>query len=220
MSLHCVPLAARPLGLMQAPPTEAPGADGVHAALWQRLAQAYLKRRPQAYRVVLDVAAPAPAMASGQAPSPVRGAAGEASADLLALAAPGGWQRLGLPAGAKAPPVLLTLRSSLGGLTREQFAQLMLEVGRRAPAGSRLLMEVPSWLALWRDERHRAAADRGRGFGLRRLDELTAAHPRLRLDGRQTLPAAGTRRPTGVDLVLHLLAGVPYRAVYEIGVDA
>lgn len=128
------------------------------------------------------------------------------------LAAAGWWPQLDLPTGQRAAPVLLLAEGLLQRLDTAVALRLLWNVGQYAPPGSKLLLDAPAWPL--------AGRSGATGFALRRVGELAAAHPRLRLDAVH--PTLGLRSPLHrlASPLLQVLFGVPMTAVYELGVDA
>jgi O-methyltransferase involved in polyketide biosynthesis len=96
------------------------------------------------------------------------------------LTQPGWWSRLGLEGDR---PVLVMCEGLLMYLEPRQVQALLGEVALRAPAGSEILVDAVSSLALGRPWWCPAVDRAGARFrsGLRRADDLSAVHPRLRV---------------------------------------
>ncbi len=149
------------------------------------------------------------------------GAAGRrvnASADLTSA---GWWEASGLPSGDHAPLLLAIAEGLVMYLEPEQVRRLLQTFGEQAAPGTRLLVDSFCWLAIGREKRHpsvRHTAARFR-FGLRRPDELTRPHPRLHL--RAVHPVMEAYGPPYSLLwpAFRWFTGVPFYAVYELGVD-
>ena len=140
----------------------------------------------------------------------------------LDLSEPGWWARLGLPHGQDEPPVLLICEGVLMYLEPAQVQAVLREVGEMAPPGSKLLFDTLCWLTVGRAARHPSVRHTGAEFrwGLRHWAELTAAHPRLRLDARHNV-MEGYGWPYNVlGPLCRLATGVPFYGIAEIGVDA
>lgn len=111
------------------------------------------------------------------------------------IAQPGWWQRLGLPARtaaagdageavAEAPqPVLALCEGVLMYLEPAQVQAFLKEFAECAPAGSRLVLDVLTHRAVGNAHRHASVGPTGAEFrwGVARLSDLPAAHPRLSL---------------------------------------
>lgn len=104
------------------------------------------------------------------------------------ISQPGWWQRLGLPArdtkgGTPAQPVLVLCEGVLMYLEPTQVEAVLHEFAQCAPAGSRLVLDVLTHRAVGRACRHPSVGPTGAEFrwGVARLADLPAAHPRLAL---------------------------------------
>jgi O-methyltransferase involved in polyketide biosynthesis len=141
---------------------------------------------------------------------------------VLDLTEPGWWDRLGLPSGLYEPPVLLICEGVLMNLTPAQVQAVLREVGERAPPGSRLLVDVPNGLVVGRAKRHPGVRHTKAEFrwGARDWRELTAPHPRLRIDDEHKVMESYGWPYALLGPVFRFLAGVPFYAVAELGVDA
>lgn len=105
------------------------------------------------------------------------------------LCEPDWWERLGLPCGGDAPPLLLICEGVLMYLQPRQVQALLRCFGEHAPTGSLLLLDAMSWIAPGHAEFNPSVRRTGAQFhwGLRRLGELTAPHPRLRLRSQHSV---------------------------------
>lgn len=132
------------------------------------------------------------------------------------------WQRLGLPSGRHDPPLLLIAEGLVMYLQPAQVQRLLWTVGQHAPPGSMLLLDCLPWPSVGRASLHRSVRRTGAQFrhGLRSVGELAAAHPRLRLDGVHQVMEGYGRGIGAAAAVFRLVFGVPFYAVYELGVDA
>ncbi|MES2246297.1 MAG: class I SAM-dependent methyltransferase [Pseudomonadota bacterium] len=136
----------------------------------------------------------------------------------LDLTAPDWWEQLGLPRKRQAQPVFLFTEGVLMYLTPEQVNAVFTTFGERAPAGSVLAFDAMCWLAVGRARQHPSVRATGAEFhwGLRRTDELTQPHPRLRLDGTyRVMEGYGWPYTLFAPMVLFFL-GVPVYAVYAL----
>lgn len=101
---------------------------------------------------------------------------------------PGWWHRLGLPpraagSGAAAAPALVVCEGVLMYLEPGQVQAVLHEFAQCAPPGSRLVLDVLTHRAVGTAGRHASVGPTGAEFrwGLARLADLSAAHPRLAL---------------------------------------
>ncbi len=144
----------------------------------------------------------------------------------LDLSQPGWWLRLGLPSRQRstraARPVLLLCEGVLMYLTPAQVHAVLHEVGEHAPAGSRLLLDAVHRLAVGRAHYNPSVRRTGAQFlwGPRHWQELTAAHPRLRIDGSHAVMQGYGWPYGGFNAAFQALAGMPPYAVAEIGIGA
>ncbi|KNZ33062.1 MAG: hypothetical protein AD742_08320 [Methylibium sp. NZG] len=142
------------------------------------------------------------------------------------LTQPGWWQRLGLPsrqtAGPHEPPVLLVCEGVLMYLEPAQVQAVLREFGHHAPPGSRLLLDTLCWLAVGRAQKHPSVRHTNAQFrwGLRHWAELTAPHPRLRLNGMHQVMEGYGWPYNLMGPAFRLAFGVPFYAIANIGVDA
>lgn len=134
----------------------------------------------------------------------------------------GWWGSLALPTGSHALPVLSIVEGLLMYLQPAQVRSLLHTFGECAPPGTRLLLDSLCWLAVGAEKRHPSVrhTDARFTYGLRQPGELAAAHPRLRLDAVHAV-----MEPYGMPYSLlgpafKFVTGVPFYAVYELGVDA
>ena len=136
----------------------------------------------------------------------------------LDLTAPDWWEQLGLPALRDAAPVFLFTEGVLMYLTPAQVQAVLATFGERAPAGSVLAFDAMCWLGVGRAKQHPSVRTTGAEFqwGIRRADELTQPHPRLRLaSSYRVLQGMGLAYTLFAPMVLMLL-GVSLYAVYEL----
>jgi O-methyltransferase involved in polyketide biosynthesis len=141
---------------------------------------------------------------------------------LLDLTRPGWWARLGLPSGPDEPPVLLICEGVLMYLEPAQVQAVLHEVGEKAPPGSRLLLDALCWLAVGRARRHPSVRHTGAEFrwGARHWRDLTAPHPRLRLDAEHKVMEGYGWSHAALGPLFRFAMGVPLYGVAELGVDA
>jgi len=93
------------------------------------------------------------------------------------------WDRLGLPEHPEGAPVFILCEGVLMYLQPHQVEQVLRTFGERAPAGSRLVLDTLSYLAVGRARLHASVGPTGAEFhwGIRSPGELTAPHGRLEL---------------------------------------
>ena len=93
------------------------------------------------------------------------------------------WDQLGLARSRRHTPHVLVCEGVLMYLEPEQVRNVLQTFGERAPAGSELYFDVMGWMGAGWAHMHPSVRHTGARFhwGVRSMDELTAAHPRLRL---------------------------------------
>ena len=118
--------------------------------------------------------------------------AGRLQAATADLCHAGWWPHLGLPEAGQDGPMLLLLEGVLMYLQPTQVQQVLAEFASHAPAGSLLLMDVMSALGVGRAAAHFSVGPTGAQFhwGVQQMDELTQAHPRLRLQDTRSVAEA------------------------------
>ncbi len=99
------------------------------------------------------------------------------------LSTPGWWQRLGLPEHNSQVPVLAICEGVLMYLEAHEVEHVLREFGQNAPAGSEMLFDTFSWLAIGCAALHPSVCHTHAEFkwGSKHMRDFTAPHPRLRL---------------------------------------
>ena len=99
------------------------------------------------------------------------------------IARPGWWQGLGLPQGAGVQPVLIVCEGVLMYLQPAQVQAVLQEFAGCAPSGSCMVLDTLTHWAVGHAGMHPSVGPTGAQFrwGVARVEELAAAHPRLRL---------------------------------------
>ena len=105
------------------------------------------------------------------------------------LRVPGWWQRLGLPTGPGAPPVFLLCEGVLMYLEPAQVQAVLTEFAEQAPPGSQWVCDVIAQLGVGQAHCNPSLGPTGAEFhwGVRDMAELTAPHPRLRLQAQHSV---------------------------------
>ncbi len=100
---------------------------------------------------------------------------------LVDLSLPGWWQRLGLPERSSEVPVLVMCEGVLMYLEAYEVEHVLQEFGHSAPAGSEMLFDTLSWLAIGCAAMHPSVCHTHAEFkwGSKNLRDFTAPHPRL-----------------------------------------
>lgn len=134
------------------------------------------------------------------------------------LTAPGWWDALGLPGNPSDAPVFLFSEGVLMYLEPEVVASILRTFGQRAPSGSVFALDAMCWLAAGRAKQHPSVryTDAEFRWGPRRLADLTAPSPRLRLAAEYPV-MEGYNWPYGfIGPAFRAWFGVPFYAVYEL----
>jgi hypothetical protein len=178
-------------------------------AILLRRASQYLERRPDCRGLVL-----------GAAPHALAAELRSCGLERLELGTepvhlgrwPGRLPGLSRAPGPASVPLLVLGEGLAETLEPTQLWAWLASLGAGAPPGSRILLDVPS-----------AAAMRWAGLrdhGLRQIAWLTAPHPRLRLDAVHPITERSGLLPVLLGTAFRIANGLPWRAVYELGVDA
>lgn len=136
----------------------------------------------------------------------------------LDLTASDWWDTLDLPAGHDAPPVFLFCEGVLMYLKPDAVQAVLKTFGECAPLGSSFAFDARCWLAAGRAKQHLSGKHTAAEihWGPRRLAELTAPHPRLRLVGTH-LVMDGYGFPYALmGPTFRAIFGVPFYAVYVL----
>ena len=135
------------------------------------------------------------------------------------LRQPRWWQRLGLPRGGRGAPVLLVLEGVLMYQERERVQTLLAEFAEHAPAGSELVCDLLSWLAVGAAALHPSVCHTQAQFlwGPRHLGELTQAHPRLKLRSEHAVFDGYHPASAWMCAGFRALWGVPVYGVLRLG---
>lgn len=138
----------------------------------------------------------------------------------LDLTDPSWWDALGLPATRQASPVFLMSEGVFMYLQPAEVEQILATFGERTPAGSVFCFDVMCWLAMGRAKMHRSVkqTDAQFNWGPRKLADLTRPHPRLRLRAAHTVMEGYNLFYRLMGPSFRTLFGVPFYAVYSLGV--
>lgn len=136
------------------------------------------------------------------------------------LTQPGWWQRLRLPSRSNAQPVLLVCEGVLMYLQPAQVQAVLAEFAQCAPPDSRMVLDVLTRQAVGWAARHPSVGPTGAEFcwGVGRMAELAAAHPRLRLLREQSVAEAYGWAGLGLDALWQHWLGAPPYGVATLGV--
>jgi O-methyltransferase involved in polyketide biosynthesis len=134
----------------------------------------------------------------------------------LDLRTPGWWDALELPVRRDGEPVFLFIEGVLMYLRPAQVAQVLATFGERAPAGSALVFDALCWLAAGRAERHALVRQTDAQFrwGPRRPADLTAPHPRLRLEATYQVMEGYSLPFSVMGQCFRQMMGIPFYAMY------
>ncbi len=135
------------------------------------------------------------------------------------LRQPHWWQALGLPEGPSSPPVLVMLEGVLMYLEPDQVQNLMREFAQHAPAGSELIFDSLSWMAVGQASLHPSVSRTRAQFswGARRRVDFTAGQTRLRLLGEHSILDGYDASWACLCPAFRAMWGVPLYAVIHVG---
>jgi O-methyltransferase involved in polyketide biosynthesis len=140
---------------------------------------------------------------------------------LVDLSQPGWWQRLGLPERSSEVPVLLICEGVLMYLEAHEVEQVLREFGQNAPAGSEMLFDTLSWLAIGCAAMHPSVCHTHAEFkwGSKHMREFTAPHPRLALRSEHPVMEAYDLSMALACSSFRAIWGVPLYGIVRIGVQ-
>ncbi len=135
------------------------------------------------------------------------------------LRRPHWWHDLGLPTGPDSPPVLLILEGVLMYQERDQVMRLLREFAENAPAGSELVCDSLSWMAVGCSALHPSVCHTRAEFrwGPRSMADFTAAHPRLRVLSEHAVFDGYSPASAWMCASFRALWGVPVYGVMRLG---
>ena len=138
----------------------------------------------------------------------------------LDLSHPGWWQRLGLPTQRSATPVLLVCEGVLMYLPPAQVHAVLAEFAQHASAGSRMVLDVMTRQAVGCAARHASVRSTGAEFrwGVGRMAELEAVHPRLQLLREQSVAEGYGWPGIAMDLLWRPWLGAPLYGLATLGI--
>lgn len=138
----------------------------------------------------------------------------------LDLSAPDGWERLGLPVSRDEAPVLLMSEGVLMYLEPATVEAVPATFGERAPAGSVFGFDVMCRLSAGRAKCHGSVKQAEAEFrwGPRRLADLVAPHPRLRLQAVHQFMGGYNLFYRLLQPAFMAIAGIPFHAAHALGV--
>jgi O-methyltransferase involved in polyketide biosynthesis len=137
------------------------------------------------------------------------------------LRTPGWWQRLGLPNASSEVPVLVICEGVLMYLEAHEVERVLREFGQNAPAGSEMLFDTLSWLAIGCAAMHPSVCHTHAEFkwGSKHLNDFTAPHPRLRLRSEHAVMDGYDFSTALACSSFRALWGVPLYGIVRIGVE-
>lgn len=140
----------------------------------------------------------------------------------LDLTTPDWWDRLDLPSSRDGKPVFLMSEGVFMYLEPAIVDAALATFGERAPAGSLLTFDAMCWLAMGRAKHHTSVKHTDAQFhrGPRKLADLTAPHPRLTLASVHQVMGGYSLFYTLLQPTFRAIAGVPFYAVYTLGIRA
>lgn len=136
----------------------------------------------------------------------------------LDLSQPDWWDLLGLPQSRDEAPVFLMSEGVFMYLQPETVQSVLATFGERAPSGSIFTFDVMCWLSVGRAKLHTSVKQTGAQFnwGPRKLRELTAPHPALRLQNVQQVMGEYSLFYKILQPSFQAVTGVPFYAVYSL----
>ena len=140
----------------------------------------------------------------------------------LDLTAPDWWEGLGLPASRDERPVFLMSEGVFMYLEPATVHAALASFGERAPAGSLFTFDVMCWLTAGRARYHGSVKHTDAEFhwGPRKLADLTAPHPRLTLQAAHQVMGGFNLFYKLLQPTFKTITGVPFYAVYALGIKA
>lgn len=140
----------------------------------------------------------------------------------LDLTASDWWQQLGLPESQHAEPVHLISEGVFMYLKPAVINNILKTFGERAPEGSILTFDAMCWLSIGRAKQHTSVKHTEAQFywGPRKLSDITAAHPRLKLIAAHQVMANYHWFYRLFQPIFKAVTGVPLYAVYTITTTA
>ncbi|MDO9278556.1 MAG: class I SAM-dependent methyltransferase [Polaromonas sp.] len=139
---------------------------------------------------------------------------------LVDLSQPGWWQRLGLPERHSEVPVLLMCEGVLMYLDAHEVEHVLREFGQNAPAGSEMLFDTLSWLAIGCAAMHPSVCHTHAEFkwGSKHMRDFTAPHPRLALRSEHSVMDAYDVSMALACTSFRALWGVPLYGIVRLNV--
>jgi len=137
------------------------------------------------------------------------------------LRTPGWWQRLGLPKANSEVPVLVLCEGVLMYLEAHEVEHVLREFGQNAPAGSEMLFDTLSWMAIGCAAMHPSVCHTHAEFkwGSKHLRDFTAPHPRLVLRSEHPVMEGYDFSMALACSSFRALWGVPLYGVVRISVE-
>ena len=139
---------------------------------------------------------------------------------LVDLSKPGWWQMLGLPERNSEVPVLLMCEGVLMYLEAHEVEHVLQEFGQNAPAGSEMLFDTLSWLAIGCASMHPSVCHTHAEFkwGSKHMRDFTAPHPRLTIRSDHSIMDDYDFSLALVSSSFRALWGVPLYGVIRLSV--
>jgi O-methyltransferase involved in polyketide biosynthesis len=138
------------------------------------------------------------------------------------LKMPGWWQRLGLPGAKSEVPVLVICEGVLMYLEAHEVEHVLREFGQNAPAGSEMVFDSLSWLAIGCAALHPSVCHTHAEFkwGSKHVRDFTAPHPRLVLRSEHPVMDGYDFNMALACSSFRALWGVPLYGIVRLRVDA
>jgi len=135
----------------------------------------------------------------------------------ISLTAPNWWDELKFPD----EPVVIIIEGVLMYLKPDEVTQVLRTFAERAAPGSELLFDYMCWLAVGQAQKHSPVMRHTNvdfAWGVRKISELTAAHPRLHLLP-QKQRMSGSFLRVNFERLFQTVTSVPFYGIARVGVS-
>ncbi len=139
----------------------------------------------------------------------------------LNITQPGWWQRLGLPHGKRARPVLLICEGVLMYLTHAQVNTILKEISENAPPESEFIFDFISPLGIGHAAHQASVCGTGAEFtwGLHNAAQLVQAHPHLEVLEQRSVSEAYGLSGSMAESFFSPITGGPMYGLIRLGVQ-
>jgi O-methyltransferase involved in polyketide biosynthesis len=138
----------------------------------------------------------------------------------LNITQPGWWQRLQLPHGKRAKPVLLICEGVLMYLTHAQVNAILKEISENAPAGSELIFDFMSPVGIGQAALHPSVCKTGAEFtwGVHNATQIIRTHPQLEIIDQRSVSEAYGFSCAMAELLFKPFTGGPMYGIIRLKV--